>query len=123
MAVVVGVVAVDGAVVAVVVVVFLMVVDVVVSVDVAGDVAPDDVDFVVQDAKTRDVTMRQVSTIQVIPLFIQTSYLLWDASGNPIVNLFSEYSQNIRVLIVKHRFATNPDYSQGSITVGNYTHT
>jgi hypothetical protein len=67
--VVVGVVVEVGAVVvevgAVVVVVVVVVVDV--GVDVVVDVA--------QDAKTRDVTMIQVSIIQVIPLFMRTSFL------------------------------------------------
>ena len=44
--------------------------DVVVIVDVVVDVGVDDVVLVVQDAKTRDATMIQVSSIQVIPLFI-----------------------------------------------------
>jgi hypothetical protein len=47
----------------VVVIVVVVVMDVVVELGV-------DVDDFAQDAKTRDVTMRQVSTIQIIPLFI-----------------------------------------------------
>jgi hypothetical protein len=55
----------------VLVVVVVVVVVVLVVVDVGAEV--DDVVSVAQDAKTRDVTMRQVSTIQIIPLFIQSS--------------------------------------------------
>jgi D-alanyl-D-alanine dipeptidase len=36
-------------------------------------VEPDVVDEL-QDAKTMDITMRQVSAIQIIPLFIQASF-------------------------------------------------
>ena len=50
----------------VVAVVVVVVVVLVVCVGVEVDV----VVFVAQDAKTRDNTMRQVSSIQVIPLFI-----------------------------------------------------
>jgi hypothetical protein len=53
----------------VVVVVFLILV-VVAAVVVDGD----DVVLVIQDAKMRDATRIKVSTIQVIPLFIQTSF-------------------------------------------------
>jgi hypothetical protein len=56
---------------AAVVTVVILVVVVLVVIDVGAEV--DDVVSVAQDAKTRDVTMRQVSTIQIIPLFIQTS--------------------------------------------------
>jgi hypothetical protein len=56
----------------VVVVVLVAVVVVVVLVVVA---VGEDVVFVVQDANTRDVTIRQVRTIQMIPFFIQTSLL------------------------------------------------
>jgi hypothetical protein len=63
----VGIVVVAVLVVVAVVRVVVLVVVVVVIVEV------EDVVFVVQDAKTRDVIMRQVNTIQVIPLFIQTS--------------------------------------------------
>jgi hypothetical protein len=62
-----------GAVVGAGVVVVLVVVDVV---DVDVDVVDVDVDVVVlaHDAKTSDVTIRQMSAIQIIPLFIQTSF-------------------------------------------------
>jgi len=40
-----------------------------------------DVADLVQDAKTRDVITRKVSTIQAIPLFIQTPLLFWNNSG------------------------------------------
>jgi hypothetical protein len=53
-----------------VVVVFVVVVVVLVVVDVGVDV----VVFVVQDARTSDVTMRQVNNIQMVPFFIQTSF-------------------------------------------------
>ena len=62
-----------------VVVVVLVVVDVVFVVDVEVGVV--DVDFVVQDAKTRDVTIRQVSTIQITPLFIQTPLYFWNTTN------------------------------------------
>jgi uncharacterized membrane protein len=63
------VVVVGAAVVVAVAVGWVVVVVVVVVMDVVVDVGMDVVD-VAQDAKTRDVTMRQVSTIQIIPLFI-----------------------------------------------------
>ena len=44
--------------------------DVVVVLVVVVGVEVDDVVLVVQDAKTSDATMRQVSSIQIIPLFI-----------------------------------------------------
>ena len=47
-------------------------VDVVVSIDVVVDVDVDVVDLA-HDARTNDDTMRQVSTIQITPLFILTS--------------------------------------------------
>ena len=60
---------VGGAVVVVVVLVVVVVVvvdfDVVVVVDVV----------LVQDTKTSDITMRQVSAIQIVPLFIHTSFI------------------------------------------------
>jgi len=70
----------------VVVVVFLVVVGVVmvvvlvvgldvVGVDVVDDSGVDDVVDVLQDARTSVVTMRQVSTIQIAPFFIQSSFL------------------------------------------------
>ena len=59
------VVAVVGCVVLVVVLVVVDVVVVLVVVDVGAVVV-----VLVQDAKTRDMAIRQVSTIQVIPLFI-----------------------------------------------------
>jgi len=68
--VVVGVVDVGGAVVVVEVVVFVVVV-VLVGVDV--DVVV--VVVLLQDAKTRDVIMRQVNTIQIVPFFIKPSFL------------------------------------------------
>jgi len=68
------VVVVDVVVLVVVVVVVVVVVAVVLVVEV--DLVVDDVVFVAQDAKTRDATMIQVSSIQVIPLFIQTSFFL-----------------------------------------------
>jgi len=52
---------------------------VVVVVLVVGIVVEADVEVVVdleQDAKTSDVTIRQLSSIHVIPLFIQTSFIL-----------------------------------------------
>ena len=58
----------------VVVVVVVVSGDVVVSVDVVVDVDVDVVVDVAQDAKTSDVTMRQVNTIQITPLFIWTSF-------------------------------------------------
>jgi hypothetical protein len=69
-----------------VVVVFVFVVVLVVVV-----VVVDDVVFVVQDAKIMAVTIRQESTIQVIPLFIQTSLLFWDISGKLSKTLYPEY--------------------------------
>ena len=47
---------------------------VLVLIDVAEVVEVDVVDEA-QDAKTSDVTIRKVSTIQIIPLFIQNSFL------------------------------------------------
>jgi hypothetical protein len=47
---------------------------VVVVVGVGVDVDVDVVVDVAQDAKTSDVTMRHVSTIQIAPLFIWTSF-------------------------------------------------
>jgi hypothetical protein len=61
---------VGGAVVVVEVVVFVVVV-VLVGVDV--DVVV--VVVLLQDAKTRDVIMRQVNTIQIVPFFIKPSFL------------------------------------------------
>jgi hypothetical protein len=62
-----------GGVVAVVVVVVVFVVVVVlpgeVDIDVVGVVV------LLQDAKTIDITMRQVSAIQIVPLFIHTSFI------------------------------------------------
>ena len=52
----------------VLVVVVLVVVVVVLVVDVGVEV--DDVVFVVQDAKTKDATIRQLSAIQITPLFM-----------------------------------------------------
>jgi hypothetical protein len=46
---------------------------VVVLVVVVADVGVDVVDLA-QDARTSDATMRQVSVIQVVPLFIYTSF-------------------------------------------------
>ena len=69
-----------------VVVVFVFVVVLVVVV-----VVVDDVVFVVQDAKIMAVTISQESTIQVIPLFIQTSLLFWDISGKLSKTLYPEY--------------------------------
>jgi len=80
-------------VVAVVVVAVVAVVEVfvVVVVLVVVVVVVDDVVFVVQDAKIIAVTIRQESTIQVIPLFIQTSLLFWDISGKLSKPLYPEY--------------------------------
>jgi hypothetical protein len=80
-------------VVAVVVVAVVAVVEVfvVVVVLVVVVVVVDDVVFVVQDAKIIAVTIRQESTIQVIPLFIQTSLLFWDISGKLSKILYPEY--------------------------------
>jgi hypothetical protein len=80
-------------VVAVVVVAVVAVVEVfvVVVVLVVVVVVVDDVVFVVQDAKIIAVTIRQESTIQVIPLFIQTSLLFWDISGKLSKTLYPEY--------------------------------
>jgi hypothetical protein len=67
----------------VVVVVVLVVEGVVVGVVVVLDV--------VQDAKTNDVTIRQVSTIQIAPLFIHTSFLLenfWKTEYRLIFRIF-----------------------------------
>jgi hypothetical protein len=60
-----------GVVVVVVVVVFVVVVVL------PGEVDIDVVGVVVslQDAKTIDITMRQVSAIQIVPLFIHTSFI------------------------------------------------
>jgi hypothetical protein len=63
------------AVVTVVVVGTTVVLVVVVDVDVRVDVDVDVVDLA-QDAKTKDATMRPVSIIQAIPLFIQASLFL-----------------------------------------------
>jgi hypothetical protein len=59
---------------AVVVFVVVVVVLVVVFVVVVDEV------FVVQDAKTIDVTKRQESTIHVIPFFIQISFYFWNTT-------------------------------------------
>jgi hypothetical protein len=75
----------------VVAVVAVVVVFVVVVVLVVVVVVVDDVVFVVQDAKIMAVTIRQESTIQVIPLFIQTSLLFWDISGKLSKTLYPEY--------------------------------
>jgi hypothetical protein len=64
---------VGGAVVVVVVVVFVVVV--VVVVDVGVDVVV--VVVLLQDAKTIDATMRQVSAIQIAPFFIHTSLYIF----------------------------------------------
>ena len=82
-AVVVGGVVVGGAVVLVVVGVVEVVVDVAVGVVVVVVV----VDFA-QEAKINDVTMRQVNTIQIAPLFMQPPYLSWITSGKLTVNSF-----------------------------------
>jgi hypothetical protein len=58
-----------GTVVVTLVVGFVVWVGVVVVVDVEIDVVPE------QDTKTSDVIMRNVSTIQIAPLFIHTSFL------------------------------------------------
>jgi len=65
-----------GVVVVVLVLVVLVGEDVVVSVDVVVDVGVDVVVLVIQDAKTRDATMRQLSAIQITPLFILISFYL-----------------------------------------------
>jgi hypothetical protein len=72
---------VGGAVVVVVVVavVFVVVVVVVVDVDVVV------VAVLLQDAKTIDVTMRQVSAIQIIPFFIHTSLYFFMADFRGIL--------------------------------------
>jgi hypothetical protein len=75
----------------VVAVVAVVVVFVVVVVLVVVVVVVDDVVFVVQDAKIMAVTIRQESTIQVIPLFIQTSLLFWDISGKLSKILYPKY--------------------------------
>jgi hypothetical protein len=49
-------------------------VDVMVEIGVEVDVALDVVVDLAQDAKTSDVTMRKVNTIQKAPLFIHSSY-------------------------------------------------
>jgi len=36
------------------------------------------VDFVLQDTKSSDVTMKQVNTIQIVPLFTWASYLFFN---------------------------------------------
>jgi hypothetical protein len=64
---------VTAAVVAVVDVVDVEVGTVVEVVEVAFDVVVDDVVDLVQDAKTSDITIRQVSSSQIVPLFICTS--------------------------------------------------
>jgi hypothetical protein len=71
----------------VVVVVFVVVVD--------AEVV--DVVFVVQDANKSDATRTKVSVIQVIPLFIQTSFYFWNTTGKSTENLFAEYSEYIRI--------------------------
>ena len=52
-------------------------VEVEVGFDVTVDVGVEVVLDVAQDANTSDVAMRQVTTIQIIPLFIQTSFYLF----------------------------------------------
>jgi hypothetical protein len=88
-----AVVVVGAVVLAAVVVVLVVVVLVVVVVFVVVEV--EDAVFVVQDAKTRDVTIRQVSNIQVIPLFMQTSFYFWNTSGKLNVYFF----QNILIIL------------------------
>jgi hypothetical protein len=56
-------------------VVVVVVVFVVVAVLVGADVDVVVVVVLLQDAKTSDVTMRQVSAIQIVPFFIHTSSL------------------------------------------------
>jgi hypothetical protein len=82
-------------VVAVVEVVTFEVVVVVVVFVVVVDAEVDDVVFVVQDANKSDATRTKVSVIQVIPLFIQTSFYFWNTTGKSKVNLFAEYSKYI----------------------------
>jgi hypothetical protein len=62
---------------AVVVVVVVVVVFVVVAVLVGADVDVVVVVVLLQDAKTIDVTMRQVSAIQIAPFFIHTSLYIF----------------------------------------------
>jgi hypothetical protein len=50
-----------------------IVVEAVDVVEVAFDVVVDDVVDLVQDAKTSDITIRQVSSIQIVPRFMYTS--------------------------------------------------
>jgi hypothetical protein len=57
-------------------VVVVVVVFVVVAVLVGTDVDVVVVVVLLQDAKTSDVTMRQVSAIQIVPFFIHTSFVI-----------------------------------------------
>jgi hypothetical protein len=84
-------------VVAVVEVVTFEVVVVVVVFVVVVDAEVVDVVFVVQDANKSDATRTKVTIIQVIPLFIQTSFYFWNTTGKSTVNLFAEYSEYIRI--------------------------
>jgi hypothetical protein len=78
-----------------VVVVVVLVVVVVFVVVVDAEVV--DVVFVVQDANKSDTTRTKVSVIQIIPLFIQTSFYFWNTTGKSTENLFAEYSEYIRI--------------------------
>jgi hypothetical protein len=78
-----------GVVLLLVVVVVVLVVVVVVCVGVEVDVV-----VLLHDAKTRDATTRQVSSIQVIPFFIQTSIyfrILPENLTSPCSGVFLEY--------------------------------
>jgi hypothetical protein len=72
---------------AVVLVVVVVVVLVVVGVEVVCIGAEVDVVVLLQDAKTSDVTMRQVSNPQIILLFIRTSYY-YNTSRKLTINPF-----------------------------------
>ena len=78
-----------GVLVDVVEVLVVVVVFVVVVVDVGEEV----VVFVAQDAKIRDAAIRQVSKIQIVPRFMQTSLYFGILLKN-IETLFSEHSQH-----------------------------
>ena len=67
---------------------------------VAGAVEVDvDVVDVLQDAKISDITKRQVSAIQIIPLFISSSYYLMEIFWEIDYDLICRVSFNVQVLI------------------------
>ena len=68
---------------------------------------------VLQDAKTIDVAMRQVSNIHLIPLFIFSSQYVTENFWKLTIMSFLEYSFNKQILIGKADLATKPRLPSG----------